>query len=406
MPQNETQMGADMTERPCRDDLTQPVLNGSDADMFEIYARLRAEAPLVWDEAASVWIASTHADVWSVSVDNKTFRSGGGILPLEIGIEYPSPPTMMHTDAPLHNEYRSILSPAFRPSRMRALSQQLDALADEMVGRLPLGESVDIVSSLCVPYPLYVIAALLGVPQSDWEQFFFWSEAGIPDATDMTIEERQQAMADMQAYLLGVAHERRLNPQQDLISDLATATLQGNPLSDSELLMFLDQLLIAGNETTRNLLSGSIVAMGQAPDQLAALITDRSLMPTAVEEFLRWTSPVIGFMRTAAVDTKLGSQTIAAGEPVHMLYASANRDEFVFGPDADRLRIDRNPNPHLSFGFGAHYCIGAALGRLEATSVWNALLRRASNISVDDVDVSPSTIIAGYRRADVVLHAV
>lgn len=393
-----------MSVKPTAPELTEPALAGNLADPQALYRSLRDRGPLLWDEATGVWLASRHAEVWAISVDSQRFRSGGGILPLEIGIEYPSPPTMMHTDAPLHTAYRAILSPAFRPSRMRALAADLDALATQMVGRLPIGEPVDVVAALCVPYPLYVIAALLGVPSDDWQQFFEWSEASIPDAADLTVEQRQQAMADMQAYLLAVVHERRRRPQEDLISDLATAQLDGRPLRDEELLMFLDQLLVAGNETTRNLLSGSMVAIAEHPaeGQLLFPALDagaEATLDAAVDEFLRWTTPVIGFMRTAAEPVELAGVLVEAGDPVHMLYASANRDERVFGADADRLRLLRSPNPHLAFGFGAHYCIGAALGRLEAKSIWKALGARFGSIELVSLDPSPSTIISGYRSA-------
>ncbi len=167
--------------------------------------------------------------------------------------------------------------------------------------------------------------------------------------------------------------------------------------------MFLIQLLVAGNETTRNLISGGLVALAENPAQWAALRADRSLLPAAVEELLRWTTPVISFMRTATADTTIRGISVAAGDPVLLVYASANRDEEVFGPDAGELRVDRHPNPHVSFGFGPHFCLGAALARLEGRVVLSQLLDRFETLSLaGPVERTPSPVIAGVRHATLV----
>jgi cytochrome P450 len=198
--------------------------------------------------------------------------------------------------------------------------------------------------------------------------------------------------------LIGVAEARRAAPADDLVSVLATAGL-----SEAELAMFLIQLLVAGNETTRNLLSAGLAALAEHPEQWAALRADRSLVPSAVEEMLRWTTPVISFMRTATRATTLRGQAIAEGDPVLLVYASANRDEAVFGPDADRFRVDRHPNPHVSFGFGPHFCLGAALARLEARTVLELLLDRFGTLTLaGEVERTASPVIAGIRRAPLV----
>ena len=169
--------------------------------------------------------------------------------------------------------------------------------------------------------------------------------------------------------------------------------------------MFLIQLLVAGNETTRNLISGGLVALAENPEQWAALRADRSLMPTAVEELLRWTTPVISFMRTATADTTIRGVSVAAGDPVLLVYASANRDEEVFGPDAGELRVDRHPNPHVSFGFGPHFCLGAALARLEGRVVLGELLDRFETAVPGRrrCERTPSPVIAGVRHATLVV---
>jgi cytochrome P450 len=183
----------------------------------------------------------------------------------------------------------------------------------------------------------------------------------------------------------------------------ADAESGGEELTEPELAMFLIQLLVAGNETTRNLISGGLVALAENPEQWAALRADRSLIPTAVEELLRWTTPVISFMRTATASTTIRGVEVAAGDPVLLVYASANRDEEVFGPDAGKLRIDRHPNPHVSFGFGPHFCLGAALARLEGRVVLGQLLDRFDSVSLaGPVERTPSPVIAGVRRASLV----
>ena len=174
----------------------------------------------------------------------------------------------------------------------------------------------------------------------------------------------------------------------------------GDQLSEAELAMFLIQLLVAGNETTRNLISGGLVALSERPDQWAALRADRSLIPFAVEELLRWTTPVISFMRTATGPTTIRNQAVAEGDPVLLVYASANRDEAVFGEDAGELRIDRHPNPHVSFGFGPHFCLGAALARLEGRVVLSELLDRFESLApAGPVERTASPVIAGVRHA-------
>jgi cytochrome P450 len=186
-----------------------------------------------------------------------------------------------------------------------------------------------------------------------------------------------------------------------VLSQLATVTVDGDQLSDDELSMFLVQLLVAGNETTRNMLSAGLVALADAPDQWRRLTSDIGLLNSAVEELLRYTSPVISFMRTATRDTELGGQAIAQGEPLLLLFGSADRDEEVFGPDAGELDVGRDPNPHVAFGFGNHFCLGATLARLEGRVVLEELLARFSSIErVGPVERSGSSVIAGVRRAE------
>jgi cytochrome P450 len=389
--------------------LTDPQLY-RDGDPFALYAELRREAPVAWHEGAGFWAVTTHPEVTSIGTDPETFCSSRGILVDEIGSTYDSPPTMMHTDPPQHTRYRRLVQPGFKPSMVRLMEAGVTTKARALIDPIESGAPLDIVSSLSIPYPLQVICELLGVDGEQWPRFYEWSEAVIPGESDNSPEVRQQLMGDMWTYLIGVANERRSSPADDLVSVLATSgAAEGGAeggdgqLSEAELAMFLIQLLVAGNETTRNLLSAGLAALAEYPDQWAALRTDRTLVPSAVEELLRWTTPVISFMRTATRPTTIRQQAIAEGDPVLLIYAAANRDESVFGPDADRLRIDRHPNPHVSFGFGPHFCLGAALARLEARTVLNLLLDRFATLDlVEPVERTPSPVIAGIRHASLV----
>jgi cytochrome P450 len=379
--------------------LTDPELYMTDP--HPLYSRLRKDAPIAWNDELGFWAVSRHADVVAAESDARTYCASGGILVEEIGIHYESPPTILHTDPPEHTRYRRLVQPGFRPSVTRDLEPVVRSRAKALVEQMPAGEPVDVVQSLSVPFPLLVISEILGVPEEEWRRCYEWSEAVIPGATDWPQERRDALMGEMVQYLLNATKQRRSQPRDDVLSQLATVTVDGDQLSDDELSMFLVQLLVAGNETTRNMLSAGLVALADAPDQWRRLTSDIGLLNSAVEELLRYTSPVISFMRTATRDTELGGQAIAQGEPLLLLFGSADRDEEVFGPDAGELDVGRDPNPHVAFGFGNHFCLGATLARLEGRVVLEELLARFSSIErVGPVERSGSSVIAGVRRAE------
>jgi cholest-4-en-3-one 26-monooxygenase len=392
---------------PAHEPLTDPLIEDAfyAGDPFPQYARLRDEAPVAWNDTKGFWAVSRWDDVMAVSTDPETFCSGRGILVMEIGASYDSPPTMMHTDPPEHTVYRKLVQPGFAPGRMRALEDDVRRRAKPLVDAIEPGRPADFVETVSVPFPLYIISALLGMPDEDWQRFFEWSEAVIPGATDWSEEKRAALQADMHETLLATTVARRADPRDDLISVLAQVEIEGRRLSDAELTMFLVQLLVAGNETTRNMISGGLVALADRPADWNRLRGDRSLVPTAVEEMLRWTSPVVSFMRTATRDTDLGGQAMGEGDPVLMLYASANRDERQFGPTADRFDIGRTPNQHVAFGFGTHFCIGATLARIEALVLLEELLERFETVErAGDVERSHSAVIAGVKHAPLVFR--
>ena len=408
-------MSTDAVAGPAADAgrLTDPLLY-SGGDPFALYAELRRSAPVCWvdREGGGFWAVTTHPEVSSIGADPVGFCSSQGILIDEIGATYDAPPTMMHTDPPQHTRYRRLVQPGFKPSMVRLMEAGVTSKARALVDLIQGGEAIDIVSSLSVPLPMQVICELMGVDGAQWPRFLEWSEAAIPGASEHSEEERALLQMEMWQYLIGVAEERRAEPANDLVSVLANAgagkgsaqlSEASDQLSEAELAMFLIQLLIAGNETTRNLISGGLVALAERPAQWVALRDDRALIPSAVEELLRWTTPVISFMRTATTTSSVRGQRVAAGDPVLLIYASANRDEDVFGADAGEFRVDRHPNPHVSFGFGPHFCLGAALARLEARVVLQELLDRFETLaSAGPVERSPSPVIAGVRHAPLV----
>jgi cytochrome P450 len=383
-------------------ELTDPLMREGlfvDGDPFALYARLRREAPVARNDAMGYWALSRHADVVEVSRSPERFCSGKGILTFEIGVEYPSPPTMMHTDPPEHTRYRQLIAPAFRPSRMRALEERIRDHVTRLLDQVEPGSPVDIVEALNVPLPLLVICELLGVPWADWQRFFEFSEVSIPGALDITEDERQAVRTSMIAYLREAVQAKAGTGAEDVFGMLSDAGL-----SNEEIRMFAVQLLVAGNETVRNTLTAGLGAFADHPEQWQRLRADRSLLGTAIEEVLRWSTPVIYFMRTAVDDTEFFGAEIAAGDPVVMLYSSADRDEIAFGPTAAEFDIARSPNPHVSFGFGAHYCVGAALARQEIAAVLNGMLDRYAGIERAAAPVySRSSIIHGTKRAELLL---
>jgi cytochrome P450 len=380
----------------------------AEGDPFELYAELRRDAPVCWVDrpGGGFWAVTTHPEVSALGADPGGFCSSRGILVDEIGTTYDDPPTMMHTDPPRHTRYRRLVQPGFKPSMVRLMEEGVTAKARALLDPIRSGEPIDVVSALSIPFPLQVICELLGVDGSQWPRFFEWSEAVIPGESERSEAERAELQAEMWSYLIGVAEERRLEPAEDLVSVLATVgegDSEADRLSEAELAMFLIQLLVAGNETTRNLISAGLAALAAHPEQWAALRADPALAPTAVEELLRWTTPVISFMRTATADCSVRGQAVSAGDPVLLVYASANRDEEVFGADAGSLRVDRHPNPHVSFGFGPHFCLGAALARLEGRVVLSELVRRFDTVTLaGPVERTASPVIAGVRHAPLV----
>jgi cytochrome P450 len=364
-------------------------------DPFPAFRRLRAESPVHWHPTPGFWALTRHEDIVAVSRDPATFCSSRGVLLSDI--ERPIMPrqSIIYIDPPEHAKYRKLVQPAFSPGRLRALEASIAATVQELLRGLDGTGPIDFVESFAAPLPLIVIADLLGVSDADRGQFKRWSDAIIEAGTQPTAENMAQSV-ELLEYFTAVLAERRARPGDDLLSVLVHSEIDGERLEDFDLLMFCMTLLVAGNDTTRNLLSHGALALSTHPEQRALLARDPALMPRAIEEMLRWGTPVGSFMRVATRDAELRGTRIRAGERLLMLYASANRDEAVFGADADQFSVTRDPTGHVAFGFGEHFCLGAQLARMEGRIAFTHLLERFGSWQVaGEVERLPSLFMRG-----------
>ena len=375
-------------------------------DPYPAFAELRREDPVhrYEGEAGPLWAITRHADVQAVSKDPATFCSGKGVLLTDLTRPLLSTDSILYLDPPLHSKRRKLVSPSLSVRRVADLEDRVRSIVTELLDELPTGEVVDAVEVLSVPLPLMVIAELVGVPRSDLADFRRWSDAMIEAASDYTDDSLALA-AELFVYIDAIVQARHAESQDDLVSVLAHGTVDGEAVSDEDINMFVLTLLVAGNETTRTLISNSLIALHDHPDQRARLAADPTALPVAVEELLRWEAPIMSFCRTATRDTEVSGTAIAEGDYVLLLYQSANRDEDVFGPTADQLDLTRSPNPHTSFGYAEHYCLGAGLARLEARVLFEELLARWPGYEVaGPVERLPSRLARGVRHLPLVLQ--
>src|SRR5881396_1446881 len=357
----------------------------------EAFALLRAKAPVYWHEEANgpgFWVVSKYHDVRAVQLDAKTFSSArGGTLIREFDGEEREAvrSQLINMDAPRHTRFRRLVNMGFSP---------------KMTNRL-----VPHIREMAAGLPLQVIAEMIGIPLADRHLIFKWSNDMIgfddPEYGGASSEVGKIASMQMYMYANELAVERKKTPRDDLVSVLMAAEVEGEKLTEVEFDSFFLLLAVAGNETTRNLISGGMLALMQHPDERRRLLADPSLMPTAVEEMLRWVSPVMYFRRTATRDAELRGQPIREGDKLTVWYGSANRDEDVF-PHADRFDVGRTPNEHLAFGIGHHFCLGANLARLEIQIMFEELLRRLPDIELaGPVERLRSNFINGIKRMPV-----
>ncbi|GAA2429472.1 cytochrome P450 [Actinomadura vinacea] len=379
-------------------------------------ALLRRERPVSWVEAPGYnpfWAITKHADVMEIERNHEVFLNAPRPLlttaewdeinrtRAEQGIALR---TLVHMDDPDHRVVRAIGADWFRPKAMRGLEPRIKELARRYVDRMAiLGDSCDFVRQVAVHYPLYVILSLLGLPESDFDRMLKLTQElfGGTD-TDMrrgeTAEETLEVLTDFFAYFQELTKARRARPTDDLASAIANAKVDGEPLNDYDTTSYYVIIATAGHDTTSSTISGGLRALIDNPDQLRRLRDEPELMPLAVDEMIRWVSPVKEFMRTATRDYELRDVKIRAGESVLLSYPSANRDEEVFD-DPFRFDVGRDPNRHLAFGFGVHYCLGAALARIETRAFFEELLPRLESIELDGTPESTATtFVSGLKR--------
>jgi cytochrome P450 len=374
-------------------------------DYHDVLRRLRSEAP-VYGYAPNRWAVARYDDVRAVSRDPERFCSGQGVLvhdPKRDGADLPG--SILHMDPPQHAEWRKVGSRWFTPRAVARLEQPVRAVVGDVLDEVSPGEPLDVVDALAAPIPVLVIAELLGLGDADRADLRRWSDACIEGAEDRDAVANIEAVGELLGFLGAAARCRREQPGDDLLSVLASAEVEGRAMTIEEVVVYCMSLLVAGNETTRHLLSGSVALLAEHPAQRAALRSDPSLLPGAVEECLRVVTPIQTFVRTATRDVELGGQAVTAGDWVVLLYASANRDEAVFGSDAERFDVRRPANPaHLAFGFGEHLCLGASLARLEARAFLEQLLDRFPDLAVTGEPTwTRSTLVRGHVSLPAVL---
>lgn len=374
-------------------------------DPYPAFAALRADDPIHRYEgpAGKLWAITRHADVLAISKDPATFCSGKGVLLTDLTRPLLSTESILYLDPPQHSKHRKLVSPSLSVRRVAELEDRVRAIAVELLDAMAGHDVVDVVEAVSVPLPLMVIAELVGVPRSDLPEFRAWSDAIIEAASEFT-DESMTLAAELFVYIDAIVQDRHNAAQDDLVSVLAHGMVDGEAVSDLDINMFVLSLLVAGNETTRTLISNGLLALATNPDQRALLVAEPTTIPVGVEELLRWEAPIMSFCRTATRDTELSDTKIAEGDYVVMLYQSANRDEAVFGPTADQLDVTRAPNPHTSFGYAEHYCLGAGLARLEAKILFEELLARWPAYEVaGDVVRQSSRLVRGIAHLPLAL---
>ena len=387
------------------------------------YRRLRDEAPVFWHEPTSntpdgegFWCLTRYEDVEWAAKQADLFssagggdRDGGGTLIEDLPAGFAAGVLFNMQDDPRHRQIRRLVTPSVSPKRLRTIEEELTVRRDAILDSAMADGTCDFLVDVAAELPLQAIASLLGVPQSDRHRFLAWADTTL-DYDDRDPGESsarmQEASAAMFSYATQLLDEKRSCPADDLMSIVATAELPaeaepGGPMTELEQQMFFNLLVAAGSETTRNTITAGLLAFMEYPEQWDALRSDRSMMPAAIEEMLRWASSTIYNRRTATSDVERHDQIIRSGQKVVLWWQAANFDERTFA-DPMRFDIGRTPNPHLAYGLGSHYCLGASLARLEIKLVFDGLLDRIEGFESNGlVERTRSNKHAGFRHAPV-----
>jgi len=383
---------------------------------YDYYRHLRDEDPVSHREHPSwdtgYWVIARHEDVQRVSRDTQSFQNAPHPF-LEAGANEAEAGTaelLISKDGAEHLQLRKLINRGFTPRRVADLTDRIRKRTDSLIDALAGRNECDLVEDVALWLPLHVIADLVGVPEVDRRQIFDWTEMTFGFDESVTAEERSEAALAMYQYADGMCEERRKAPQDDLMSVLLTAEVDGEQLTQMQIDLFFLLLQNAGSETTRNLITTGTLVLLDYPDQLEQLRNDPSLLPVAIEELLRHVTPVMQFTRTARADTEVGGKTIKAGDRALLVYSSANRDERAFAAP-DGIDITRTPNDHVAFGAGGpHFCLGASLARLEAREMFEAILTRFEGLQVaaDPAELPRvySSLIDGFSHLPVTWQAL
>ena len=376
-------------------------------DPYPAYRELRATSPVCWNDVTNFWALLKYEDIRYVSSNPALFSSAKGITIPDPGLPNPvQEGNLIFSDPPRHRQMRKLINSGFTRRQVAVLEPKIREIVAGILDGIEPDSVHEFAEEIAAPLPTRMIAELIGAPPDDWEQFRVWSDAATGNADPEIELDSLVAMGQLFEYFQKLIAARRAEPRDDLLSVLAEAEIDGHRLDDEDLLNFAFLLLVAGNETTRNLIALGTLALIAHPDQCRLLVDDPALIPGAVEEMLRWNSPVVHMARTATTDVEIRGQLIRAGDVVVMLYQSANRDEEIFGPDSEEFKVTRNPNPHIAFGCGEHSCVGAQLARLEATVLFEELLHRFPKLElVGEVDRMRATMVPGVKRMPVRLGA-
>lgn len=388
-----------------------PKAYADEAALHAALTHLRANAPVSWVDVEGYrpfWAITKHADVMDIERANTLFTNDprpvlttaeGDDQQAAIGVK-----TLIHLDDPQHRVVRAIGADWFRPKAMRALKVRIDELAkrfvDQMMAAAP---ECDFVQQVAVNYPLYVIMSMLGLPEQDFPQMLKYTQElfGTDDEEmqrSSSIEESMAVLLEMFGYFNELTASRRATPTEDLASAIANATIDGAPLSDIDTVSYYLIIATAGHDTTSAVISGGLHALIDHPDQRERLRDNMELMPLATEEMIRWVTPVKEFMRTAQEDAEVRGVPIAAGESVLLSYVSSNRDEDVFDQPF-KFDVGRDPNKHNAFGYGVHFCLGAALARMEVNSFFSELIPRLDSIELTgDPQYTATTFVGGPKH--------
>ena len=345
------------------------------ADPHERFTWMRANAPVYWDDATGIWGIACYADLMHVAKEWEVFCSGEGSRPDS------SVPSMINMDPPQHVLRRRIISAGFTQRRVQDHEPYLRRKVNDLIDAVAARGECDFVREIATPLPMHMIAELMGLPEADYEKLLHWSDLFATGNAELADQVRA-AILEYSHYIVGVIAKRRGGSAEDLVSLAVNAEVDGERLTEEDLIFETMLVLVGGDETTRHVISGGLEALLRRPEQMAKLRANPALVPSAVEEMLRWTTPIQNMNRTATRDTELCGQTIRAGDRMLLLYPSANRDESVFERPFE-FEIERAPNDHVAFGgFGRHHCLGAQLARLELRVLFEELLMRMPEIAL------------------------